>query len=204
MTDTGNTVNSTPPEDENSPAGAADAETVDISDAARAAEAGAEAAPNEQNSGAVDDATAELQAKADENWEKYVRAVAELDNVRKRAQRDVEQAHKFGTERLLNELLAVADSLEGALAAGEQASAESLLEGSAATLKILLNTLEKFGVQQIDPAGAPFDPQEHEAMTMVPSPDAEPNSVIDVVQKGYSLNGRLVRAARVVVAADPS
>ncbi|MEL7312268.1 MAG: nucleotide exchange factor GrpE [Pseudomonadota bacterium] len=196
MTDTANPADSTSPKDGSDESGAPETEHVEISEAARAAQSADEAPDN--------DPLAELQAKADENWEKYVRAVAELDNVRKRAQRDVEQAHKFGTERLLSELLGVADSLEGALAAGDQASAESLLEGSAATLKLLLNTLEKFGVQQIDPTGAPFDPQEHEAMTMVRSPDAEPNSVIDVVQKGYSLNGRLVRAARVVVAAEPS
>lgn len=167
-------------------------DNVDISEAAIAAEQ------------AEQDPVVAAEAIAQENWDKYLRAVAELDNVRKRAQRDVEHAHKFANERLVSELLAVSDSLEAALAAGSDASAESLLEGSEATLKIMLGVLQKFGVEQVDPTGAPFDPQVHEAMTMVPSPDAEPNSVIEVIQKGYTLNGRLIRAARVVVAADAS
>ncbi|MEL6214669.1 MAG: nucleotide exchange factor GrpE [Pseudomonadota bacterium] len=190
MTDTANQAQ--PNDKETSQSSAAD-DHVEISDEALKAEQAESADP-----------LAALEAKAQENWDKYVRAVAELDNVRKRAQRDVEQAHKFGNERLLSELLAVSDSLEAGIAAGDQASAEALLEGSAATLKLLLTTLEKFGVTVIDPTGAPFDPQEHEAMTMVPSADAEPGSVIDVIQKGYSLNGRLIRAARVVVAAEAS
>ena len=172
--------------------------------------AGQAAAAAEQGEDVPEQAAAELaaaladaEAKSSEHWDKYLRAVAELDNVRKRAQRDVEQAHRFANERLVAELLAVADSLEAAMASGDQASAEALLEGSSATLKLLLATLDKFGVTQIDPHGEPFDPQQHEAMTMVPSPAAEPDSVLEVVQKGYSLNGRLVRPARVVVASAP-
>ncbi len=150
---------------------------------------------------AGDDPLADAHAKADENWNKYLRAVAELDNVRKRARRDVENAHKYGIERFAGELLAVSDSLEAALSTGNQADAAALLEGSEATLKLLVGTLEKFGIEQIDPHGAPFDPQLHEAMTMVPSPNVEPNTIIEVIQKGYSLNGRLIRPARVIVAA---
>ena len=144
----------------------------------------------------AEDPLAELQAKADENWDKYLRAAAELENVRKRAARDVEKAHKFALERFAADLLAVCDSLEMALAAEGTPSVESLQEGSEATLKLLGTVLQRFGVEQLDPLG------EHEAMTMQPSEGAEPGSVITVFQKGYALNGRLLRPARVVVAAE--
>lgn len=145
---------------------------------------------------------AELQAKADENWEKYLRAVAELENVRKRAARDVEHAHKFALERFATELIAVLDSLEQGLATGEDADAATLLKGKEATLKQLLAIMEHFGVDELDPQGEPFDPTLHEAMTMRPSAEAEPGSVVEVFQKGYALNGRLLRPARVVVASE--
>ena len=145
---------------------------------------------------------AELQAKVDENWEKYLRAAAELENVRKRAARDVENAHKFALERFALELLAVRDSLEMGLAAGEDADADTLLQGKEATLKQLKTIMERFGVEELDPQGEPFDPAMHEAMTMQPSADVEPGSVLTVFQKGYALNGRLLRPARVVVAAE--
>ncbi len=145
---------------------------------------------------------AALQAKADENWQKYLRAAAELENVRKRAARDVENAHKFALERLAVELLAVRDSLEMGLAAGEAADVESLRQGKEATLKQLVTIMERFGVEELDPQGEPFDPGLHEAMTMQPSADLEPGSVLTVIQKGYALNGRLLRPARVVVAAE--
>ncbi len=145
---------------------------------------------------------AELQAKVSENWEKYLRAAAELENVRKRAARDVENAHKFALERFVGELLAVRDSLEMGLAAGEDIDVESLRQGKEATLKQLTTIMERFGVEELDPQGEPFDPSMHEAMTMQPSADVEPGSVLTVFQKGYALNGRLLRPARVVVAAD--
>jgi len=144
---------------------------------------------------------AELQAKADENWERYLRAAAETENVRKRAARDVENAHKFALERLGKELLAVKDTLEMGIAA-DGASVESLIEGSNATLKLLGSTLERFGIVEVDPAGEPFDPEFHEAISMQPSDDVEPNSVATVVQKGYTLNGRLLRPAMVIVASE--
>jgi len=144
---------------------------------------------------------AELQAKADENWERYLRASAEIENVRKRAGRDVENAHKFALERFGKELLAVKDTLEMGLSV-EGASAEALLEGSNATLKLLGSTLERFGIVEVDPAGEPFDPEFHEAISMQPSDDVEPGSVVTVVQKGYTLNGRLLRPAMVIVAAE--
>ena len=148
-----------------------------------------------------DAALAEVQAKADENWERYVRALAEADNIRKRAGRDVENAHKFALERFGKELLGVKDTLEMGLAV-DGASVESLLEGSNATLKLLASTLERFGIVEVDPVGEPFDPDFHEAISMQPSDDVEPGSVVTVVQKGYTLNGRLLRPAMVIVAAE--
>jgi len=144
----------------------------------------------------------ELLVKVNENWEKYLRAAAELENVRKRAARDVENAHKFALERFAGELLAVRDSLEMGLAAGEDANAESLRQGKEATLKLLTGVMERFGVEEVDPLGEPFDPALHEAMTMQPSDELEPGSVLTVFQKGYALNGRLLRPARVVVVAE--
>jgi molecular chaperone GrpE len=145
---------------------------------------------------------AELQAKADENWDRYLRAAAETENVRKRARRDVENAHKFALENFSRELLAVKDSLEMGIQAADKADADALLAGKEATLKLLAMTLERFGVEELDPAGEPFDPEFHEAMTMQPSEDLEPGSVLSVIQKGYSLNGRLLRPAMVVVVAE--
>ena len=143
------------------------------------------------------------EAKAAENWDRYLRTAAELENVRKRATRDVENARKFALEGFGRELLAVKDTLEMGIQAAESADVESLLEGKAATLKLLSKTLERFGIEELDPVGEPFDPEFHEAMTMQPSADAEPGSVLSVVQKGYSLNGRLLRPAMVIVASEP-
>lgn len=166
-------------------------------------DAAANGAPDAQPADSDDpDNVADLQTRADENWDRYLRAAAELDNVRKRAARDVENARKFALERFGGELLAVKDSLEMGLAAVEQADAEVLRQGSEATLKILANVLVQFGITEIDPQGEPFDPEVHEAMTMQPSADMEPGSVLTVFQKGYALNGRLLRPARVVVSAE--
>jgi len=151
---------------------------------------------------AAGDELARAQAKADENWERYLRAAAELENVRKRAARDVEHAHKFALERFGKELLAVRDTLEMGLAAADNASVESLLEGKNATLKLLTSVMSQFGIEELDPEGEPFDPEFHEAISMQPSDDVEPGSVVKVMQKGYTLNGRLLRPAMVIVAAD--
>jgi len=159
---------------------------------------GTDAAEEELNPEA---ALAEIQAKADENWERYLRASAEVENIRKRAGRDVENAHKFALERFGKELLSVKDTLEMGLEV-EGASVESLLEGSNATLKLLTSTLERFGIVVVDPAGEPFDPEFHEAISMQPSADSEPGSVLTVVQKGYTLNGRLLRPAMVIVTSE--
>jgi len=157
----------------------------------------------EETEDARDEMT-ELQAKVEENWDRYLRTAAELENVRKRAARDVEHAHKFALERFAADLLAVCDSLELALAAEGEPSVESLKEGSEVTLKLLAMTMQRFGIEELDPHGEPFDPAQHEAMTMQPSDDVEPGTVVTVFQKGYALNGRLLRPARVVVASEPA
>ena len=149
-----------------------------------------------------EDALAAAEARADENWDRYLRTAAELENVRKRASRDVENAHKFALERFAKELLAVRDTLEMGLAAADNATVESLIEGKNATFKLLTTVMGQFGIEEIDPVGEPFDPEFHEAISMQPSDSVEPGSVVTVVQKGYSLNGRLLRPAMVIVAAD--
>lgn len=146
------------------------------------------------------EALAQAEATAQENWNRYLRAAAELDNVRKRAARDVDQARRLGVERLAVELLAVVDSLEMGLEAGAAASAAALLEGKEATLRLLMAALEKAGVAAVAAAGQKFDPQVHEAMRIEPAAELEPGAVVAVIQKGYQLNGRLLRPARVVVA----
>lgn len=151
----------------------------------------------------ADEQLNKLKAEAEENWNKYLRIVAELENVRKRNARELEKARNFGVEGLAGELLSVADSLEMALATGLDAPAESLLEGGRNTLKQLQSAMEKYGVTEVYPEGEPFDPELHEAMTTQPSETAEPDTVLTVVQRGYQLNGRLLRPARVIVAKEP-
>ena len=145
----------------------------------------------------------EADQRAKDHWEQYLRAAAELDNVRKRAQRDIEAANRYGLEKFAAELLPVKDSLELAVQNSDRANARSLREGQEATLQLLARALEKLGVTVIDPLGEPFDPARHEAMMAQPSNTAEPNSVLKVVQPGYELNGRLLRPARVIVARAP-
>jgi molecular chaperone GrpE len=143
-------------------------------------------------------ALAESEEKAKSHWDQYLRSLAELDNVRKRAQRDIEQAHRFGLEKLVAELLPVRDSLELAVQA-QAADVASLQQGQEATLQLLTRALEKLGVTLISPQGAPFDPVRHEAMLAQES--AQPaDSVLQVLQVGYELNGRVLRPARVIVA----
>jgi molecular chaperone GrpE len=141
-----------------------------------------------------------LEAELAKAKDQLLRTIAESENIRRRASRDVEHAHKFAVEKLLNDLFPVLDSLEKAVEAAIQTEgADAIAEGVELSLKMFVATLEKSGVVQIDPLGEPFDPQHHEAMAMVPNPDAEPNSVMEVMQKGYLLNERLVRAAKVIV-----
>lgn len=143
------------------------------------------------------------QAELQEFRERYLRSLAELDNVRKRAARDVEQAHRFAVEKLAAELLPVIDSLELAVAHGARTDGAALIAGQEATLKLLARAFEKFAIRAFEPTGEPFDPQRHEAMAMRESATAAPDSVLDVVQRGYELNGRLLRPARVIVARAP-
>jgi molecular chaperone GrpE len=148
-------------------------------------------------------ALAESEERARSHWEQYLRAVAELENVRKRAQRDVEAANRYGLEKFAAELLPVKDSLELALQNAGRTDPAGAREGLDATLQLLSRALERLGVTLIDPLGEPFDPARHEAMMAQDSDTAEPNSVLKVVQPGYELNGRLLRPARVIVARTP-
>lgn len=149
--------------------------------------------------GGAADALAAAQAKAQENWENYRRALAELDNYRKRTERELEQARKFAIERFAQELVTVGDALEAGIRAASTNPGPALLEGAQATLKELNRAFEKAGIKVIDPVGQPFDPNWHEAMVAQESADSPPDTVLSVIQKGYSLNGRLLRPARVVV-----
>ncbi|TFH85686.1 nucleotide exchange factor GrpE [Billgrantia azerbaijanica] len=141
----------------------------------------------------------ELEQSLAEAKDQALRAAAEAQNVRRRAEQEAEKARKFALEKFIKELLPVVDSLEKALEAMGEDATEAHREGVAMTLKMQRDVLGKFGVEVVDPQGEPFDPQYHEAMAMVPNPELEPNSVMEVVQKGYLLNGRLVRPAMVVV-----
>ena len=141
-----------------------------------------------------------LRRVVDENRDLYLRAVAEIDNIRKRSAREAEAARKFGAERLAQAILPVHDSLEAGLQATEKAGQTALLEGQRATLRLLDEAFNASGIREIDPLGEPFDPNKHEALSLMPTADAAPDTVIQVVQKGYELNDRLLRAAKVIVA----
>lgn len=166
-------------------------------EAAEAGESTAEAAPEGELTQLLEDA----RSKADEHWDQLMRTRAELDNLRKRSQRDLENAHKFALERFSQELLQVWDSLElGHQAAQDEgADVAKLREGTELTLKLLTDVMNKQGVEQIDPQDQPFDPEFHQAMTMQERDDVPANTVVGVVQKGYTLNGRLLRPAMVMV-----
>ncbi len=149
----------------------------------------------------LEKALEEAEAKVAENMDLALRTKAEADNIRRRSEKEVTNARKFAIEKFANEMLAVVDSLEQGLAhEAKHEESVAMKEGMELTLKMTLSTLEKFGIEQLNPVEEVFDPQLHEAMTMVPSPAHESNTIIDVFQKGYSLNGRLIRPARVVVA----
>lgn len=147
----------------------------------------------------------EAENRAQENWDKLLRANAEMDNLRRRTERELENAHKYAVERFAQELLAVRDSLEMGVAAAEQeeASIEKIKEGTELTLRMLEGVMDKFNIQPIDPQDEPFNPEQHQAMSMVETPDKAPNTVINVMQKGYMLNDRLIRPAMVIVSRAP-
>ncbi len=187
-------------------AGADVPETADRTDAEEAHSTVAE----EPDAGDTPDADAgpegeieALRQQAEDNHQKYLRAAAELENFRKRAARDVENARRYGLERLAEALLPVKDSLEAGLASAEQADPEALLDGKKATLRLLDAAFEQVGIEELDPEGEPFDPAKHEAMTMAPSDTAEPDTVLTVIQKGYAIHDRLLRPARVIVSQEP-
>ena len=150
-----------------------------------------------------DAALAAAEAKAQENWNSYLRSVAELENYRKRTEREIDSARKFAIERFAQELVTVGDALEAGINAGAANPGPALLEGAEATLRQLHRAFEKAGIKIIDPAGQPFDPAWHEAMVAQESRDTAANTVLSVIQKGYSLNGRLLRPARVIVSKAP-
>jgi len=165
-----------------------------------------EASPvfQEEVKASVDELAKELEtarAKAAESWDMLMRAKAETENLRKRHERELENAHKYGLDRFVNDLLQVRDSLElGYLAAqDESADLAKLREGTELTLKLLTDVMDRFGVDLIDPKGEPFSHEQHQAIMMQPTEGVEPNTVIQVLQKGYSLNGRLLRPAMVIV-----
>ena len=143
-------------------------------------------------------------ARAEEQRNNYLRAVAELDNFRKRAEREVEQARKYAIERFAQELVSVGDALEAGIQAGAANPGPALLEGAKATLKELHRAFEKAGILTLDPADKPFDPNWHEAMVAQEAANKAPGTVLTVIQKGYALNGRLLRPARVIVAKAPA
>ena len=143
-------------------------------------------------------------AKVEENWDHFLRTKAELDNLERRAKRDVENAHKYAGEKLLEAMLPVIDSLEmGAQAARQEGTdINKVLEGMELTLKMFEDTLHKFEVKKLDPTGTPFNPEFHQAMTLQESAEHAPNTVVSVMQKGYLLNDRLIRPALVVVSKE--
>lgn len=155
----------------------------------------------ENTTDAVDE-LAKLQEELIAAKDQSLRTQAEIQNLRRRSERDVENAHKYALEKFVGELLPVVDNLERALQAIDQddEAVKAFTEGVELTLKSFQDVLVRYKIEPIDPKGQPFDPEFHQAMSMLEMPDQEPNTVVDVFQKGYTLNGRLVRPAMVVVA----
>lgn len=143
----------------------------------------------------------DARAKADDHWDQLLRTRAEMENLRRRHALELEKAHKYALDSFVKDLVGVRDSLELALEAAskEQADLASLREGTELTLKQMADVMGRFGVERLDPRGEPFNPDYHQAMTLQPSTEVPPNTVTTVIQKGYVLNGRLVRPALVIV-----
>lgn len=178
---------------------------VELNEAAASEEADApevELTPEQQ----LEAELAAAHAKADDNWDQLLRSRAELENVRKRAARDVENARKFALEKIAGELLPVSDSLELGLEAANQESAslESVRDGMTLIQQMLVKLMEKSGIKAVDPTGQAFDPELHQAMSMQETTEQAANTVLAVMQKGYTLNDRLLRPAMVVVAKAPA
>ncbi len=152
----------------------------------------------------ADELLAAATAKADEHYHQYLRVLAEFDNYRKRAARDLEHARQYAVERFAQELLPAMDGFELALANAATADVKSLLQGQDATRRLLAKAFEKAGITELAPApGQPFNPEHHEAMVAQPTAEQPPDAVLQTVQKGYALNGRVLRPARVIVARAP-
>ncbi len=158
---------------------------------------------HESPEAAAEARAAEADARTEQHRGDLLRAIAELDNVRKRAAREVDAARLYGVERFAGELLPVADSLALALETAATADAATLREGQGATLRLLMKAFERAGLEEFDPAGQPFDPTRQEAMATRPSGEHPAHTVIQVVQRGWLLNGRLLRPARVIVSVAP-
>lgn len=192
--------------------GEAEVSSTEAAEAAERTDTDAEERAETEQQAAGDEITELREAltaaeeKAEENWNQFLRARAELENMRRRAQKDVQQAKVQATEKVIGELLAVKDSLEmGVVAANEEgADVDKLREGSELTLRMLEQSLGKFEVEAIEPSGEKFDPEKHEAMAAQESAEHEPNTVIHVVQKGYRIGERLLRPAMVIVSRQAS
>lgn len=151
---------------------------------------------------AVDPSLDALRREAQEHRDRYLRTAAELDNLRKRSAREIDAARKFGAERLAQAILPVRDSIEAGLVAAEKAGHGVLLDGQRATLRLFDDALASAGIREISPQGQLFDPNRHEALSLLPAAHVAPNTVLEVVQKGYEMNDRLLRAAKVIVARE--
>jgi len=182
-----------------------DAVHVDQTDGA-VTEAHSEADPgNDSDAADGDDSPVDFEAELEAAKDAALRAQADAMNVQRRAEQEVEKARKFALERLCGDLLSVVDNLERALESSvDGRGSAALAEGVELTRKGFMDVLAKYGVEAVDPQGEPFDPETAQAMSMVEQPDVEPNSVVAVMQKGYLLNGRLLRPAMVMVSKAPS
>ncbi|MEQ8516920.1 MAG: nucleotide exchange factor GrpE [Chromatocurvus sp.] len=183
---------------------AAGAGTAASGGADASADAGGDAAESPQDNAvepSLEEEVARLHDEVDKARDSALRAQAEAQNAKRRAEQDVDKARKYALERFAGELLPVVDNLERALesASGDEEVIKPIAEGVELTLKSFQNALHKFNIEAVDPQGEPFDPQLHQAMSQIENPDVEPNTVIAVMQKGYTLNGRLVRPAMVMV-----
>ena len=203
-TGTGDGGGNAPPAERDAPDAAANEPSSDAADdgavpGGGGASADADEAPAEPT---LEERLAAAEALADEHWNGRLRLQAELENQRKRASRDVQNARKFGLEPLINDLLPVVDSMEMGLQAGraDNATIQSLREGNELTLKMFASMLDKHGIAEVNPVGEKFDPEFHQAMSMQAVEGATPNTVVQVLQKGYTLNERLLRPALVMVA----
>ena len=156
----------------------------------------------EQGDESIEQQLEKAQETIKDYWDQMMRLRAEIENNRKRAERDVENAHKYALKGFVEDLLPVIDSMEmGQVASGaDNATLESIREGSDLTISMFIQVLEKNGLEQVDPIGEKFDPDKHQAISMVENTDAESNTIVEVMQKGFLLNNRLVRPAMVVVA----